>query len=133
MATADLRTRAIKLLATKTGVDLTTTVTETVLYTVPTGKTLIIDHIIMRSFSADPTTSTVTFGQAGTATNFMPGPMVLTGITSSYATQCVKIEPVPHITTPLVRVEYAAATEIVIKTVVAGAGTCTVEVWGRLY
>lgn len=41
--------------------------TEKLLYTVPTGKTAIITHVVIRTLSADASTAVVTFGVTGTA------------------------------------------------------------------
>lgn len=129
---ADLKEKSISLLATKTGVDLNTTATETVLYAVPAGKSCIISRCVLRAFSADTTTSTVSIGQAGAATDFL-GTQTLTGVTASYATQALTLTNVPN-ATPVVQVVYTAGLNIVLKTVAAAgvACTCTVDVFGYL-
>lgn len=130
---ADLKEKAISLLASKAGVDLNTTVTETTLYTVPAGKTCILSRIVMRAFSADTLLSTVSIGQAGAATDFL-GTQTLTGVTASFATQALTLTNVPN-ATPVVQVLYPAGTAIVLKTVAASgsACTCTCDVFGYIY
>lgn len=129
---ADLKEKSTALLASKASVDLNTTTTETTLYTVPAGKTCIISHIVMRNFSADSGSSTVSFGQTGAATDYL-STQTLTGITTSFATQALTLRIVPN-ATPVVQVVYAAATVLVIKTVAAAGSTCTctVDLFGYL-
>jgi hypothetical protein len=131
-SSVDSKTKGIMLLASKAGVDLNTTATETILYTVPSGRTCIISRVILRNFSADSASSTVSIGQAGTATDFL-GTQTLTGITGSYLTQALTLTNVPN-ATPVVQVVYAASLNIVLKTVAAAgsACTCTADVFGYL-
>jgi hypothetical protein len=130
---ADLREEATTLLSSVSGVDLNTATTETILFTVPAGKTAIISHIVMRTFSADSVSSTVSFGRTGTATDFL-GTQTLTGITASFATQALILQIVPN-AAPVVQTAYAAGTVFVIKTVAAAgsACTCVVDVFGYLF
>jgi len=44
---ADLKEKSISLISSTTGIDAKTVAT-TVLYTVPTGKSLIVDHVVIR-------------------------------------------------------------------------------------
>jgi hypothetical protein len=133
VADRDLKEISIALLASKASVDLNTTTTETIVYTVPAGKSCILSRYILRNFSADTTNSTVSAGQAGTATDFL-GTQTLTGVTASFATQALTLTNVPS-ATPVVQVVYAAGTNIIIKTVVATsiACTCTVDVFGYIF
>jgi hypothetical protein len=129
---ADLKEKGIALLASKAGVDLNTTATEITLYTVPAGKSCILSRCVLRSFSADTVSSTVSIGQAGAATDFL-GTQTLTGVTASFLTQALTLTNVPN-ATPVVQVLYAAGTVIVLKTVAAASSacTCTVDVFGYL-
>lgn len=61
---ADLKEKAVSLLSTTTSVDLNSVAT-TNLYTVPTGKTAWISHVVIRDISADASAAEVTFGQTG--------------------------------------------------------------------
>ena len=107
--------------------------TEKSLFTVPAGTILIPDHVRMHTFSADATNAVVTFGATGGTCDEFLGDQTLTGITASYATQALKLLPVPA-ATPVAIVCFAAASVFAMEiTTAAGvACTCTVEVWGSL-
>ena len=61
-----LTENAITLLESTAAVDLNGAGgTETSLYTVPTGKTCIVTHIVLRNMSADAANAVVTFGKTG--------------------------------------------------------------------
>lgn len=107
--------------------------TEKSLYTVPAGTILMVDHVLMHTFSADTLAAVVTFGHTGGSCDEFLGDQTLTGITAAYAAQALKFEIVPN-ATPVVRVPFTAAEVFAmeITTAAGGACTCTVEVWGHL-
>ena len=87
----------------------------------------------MHTFSADSTNAVVTFGKTGGSCDEFLGDQTLTGITGDFATQALKLLPVPAATP--VAIPYFAATEVFAMEITTAAGvacTCTVEVWGRL-
>ena len=103
------------------------------LYTVPVGKTAVITHVVMRTFSADCTTAVVTFGIAGGACEEFLGDTTLTGITASYATQFVQLLKIPN-ATPVVHSMLTAGQVFAMEITTAGdASTCTIDVFGYLF
>ncbi len=107
--------------------------TEKSLYTVPVGKTAVIHTVVMRTFSADCTTAVVTFGHTGGAMEEWSGNVTLTGITASYAEQCVILQPVPA-TTPLAKSFFTAGEVFGMEITTSGAAsTCTIDVFGYLF
>lgn len=130
---ADLKEKSISLLSSTTSCNLAATAaTEKNLYVVPTGKSAIITHVAMHTFSADCTTAVVTFGIAGGACEEFLGDQTLTGITASYATQFVLLQKVPN-ATPLAHTILTAGQTFAMEITTAGAAsTCTVDVFGYL-
>jgi hypothetical protein len=131
---ADLKEKSISLLSSTASCNLAATAaTELALYTVPTGKTAIIHSVVMRTFSADPTTAVVTFGHTGGTCEEWSGDVTLTGITASYAEQVLILQPVPA-TTPLAKSMFTAAEIFGMEITTAGAAsTCTIDVLGYLF
>lgn len=130
----ELNYSAISMLARELTCDLNAAAgTEKSLFTVPTGKILIVDHVLMHTFSADTLATVVTFGHTGGTCEEFLGDQTLTGITAAYAAQALKFEIVPN-ATPVARVPFTAAEVFAMEiTTAAGAAcTCTVEVWGHL-
>ena len=66
---ANMKEKGITLLSSTTSVNLNS-VAATTLYTVPTGKTAWITHIVIRDVSADATAAVATFGQVGALTDW---------------------------------------------------------------
>jgi len=131
---ADAKEKTIALLSSTASCDLNAAGgTEKSLYTVPTGKILIVDHVILHTFSADTANAVVTFGHTGGTCDEFLGDQTLTGITAAYAAQCLKCAIVPN-ATPVVNVPFTAAEVFAmeITTAAGSACTCTVEVWGHL-
>ncbi len=65
---ANLKEKALTLLSSTASVDLdAANGTEKLLYTVPTGKTAIVTHVVIRSLSASAASAVVTLGVTGTA------------------------------------------------------------------
>ena len=123
---ADLKEKAVAVLS-ETTVSLAG-VAATTLYTVPTGKTCILDKVVI-SVSADAGASTVTVGQVGALTDFLPT-QTLTALNVAQAAGI--LSPVPNATTVL-HVEYTAG-EIIQMDVTAANGnaTNTVYLFGTL-
>jgi len=119
----------LQMLASISAVNLNS-VAATNLYTVPTGKKLLVDHVVIRGLSATAGSAVVTFGKSTAKTDFVAA-RTLSNL--SAAGKAAKIEPVPA-TTPAAIVEYAAAEIFVIDVTTAAGSACTavVEVWGHL-
>ncbi len=129
---SDVKEKAISLISSTASCDLSAAPgTEKSLYTVPAGKSLIPDHIEMHTFSADPTTAVVTFGKTGGDCDEYLGDQTLTGVTAGYATQSLRLTVVPNATT-VVQDIFTAAQVFAMEITTAGAGNCTVDVFGRL-
>ncbi len=123
----DLKEKSIGLLSTTTvtfGADGQTT-----LYTVPVGKRCILDHAKIVA-AADAGTTTITIGQVGALTDFLPT-NTLSNLDAQY--DAVTVMPIPN-TTPLKGKSYAAGTVIQIDVGAhAGAAGNTVYLFGTLY
>jgi len=131
---ADVKEKAIALLSSTASCNLNASAgIEKSLYTVPAGKILIVDHVVMHTFSADTGNAVVTFGATGGTCDGYLGDQTLSGITASYATQSLKLTVVPNATT-VVQSTFAAASVFAmeITTASGSACTCTVEVWGHI-
>lgn len=105
-------------------------VAATTLYTVPTGKKLVINYVRLRNISANCTAAVVTIGQSGAKTDFL-GSQTLSGLNAAACTGI--LTPVPNATT-VKGIEYTAA-EIIQIDVTTAAGvacTATVELFGTL-
>ena len=125
---------AISMLARELACNLNAAAdTEKSLFTVPAGTILMVDHVLMHTFSADTLAAVVTFGHTGGTCDEFLGDQTLTGITAAFAAQALKFEIVPN-ATPVVRVPFTAAEVFAmeITTAAGSACTCTVEVWGHL-
>lgn len=102
---------------------------QTTLYTVPTGKRCVLDHAVVVA-GADAGGTTMTIGQVGALTDFIPA-NTLSNLDAQY--DAVILKPIPN-TTPLKGKSYAAGT--VIQADVgshAGGATNTVYLFGFLY
>lgn len=122
---SELSQNAITLLST-TNVDLSTTA-QTTLYTVPTGKSLIIDSIILTAGS-DTGASTLTIGQSGALTDFLSTITLQT----STAGNAFYLIPVPS-ATPALQVSYPAGMIIQVDvTGNSGGSTNSVQLFGYL-
>lgn len=131
---ADAKEKTICLLSSTASCDLNAAGgTEKSLYTVPTGKILIVDHVLMHTFSADTGNAVVTFGHTGGTCDEFLGDQTLSNITASYAAQALKMGIIQN-ATPVVLVPFTAAEVFAmeITTAAGSACTCTVEVWGHL-
>ena len=103
---------------------------QTTLYTVPTGKKCVLDHVRLRNISADCASAVVTVGQVGALTDFL-GSQTLSGLDAAASTG--KLTPVPNATT-VKGIEYTAGEVIQIDVATAAGSTCTatVELHGML-
>jgi len=120
---------AVALLGSVDSVNLNSE-TQTTLFTVPTGKKCVLDHIRIRNVSADCSSATVTIGLSTALTDFL-GTQTLSALNAAATTGILR--PVPNATTVLGQ-EYTAA-EIIQIDVSAAAGsacTATVELFGTL-
>jgi hypothetical protein len=129
----DAKRKVIALLSSTASVNLNATAaTEASLYTIPAGYSMIPDHVVMHTFSADTGVAVVTFGKTGGTCDEYLGDQTLTGI-NSYATQSLKLTVVPNATTVVQTVFTAGQVFAVEITTAAGSAcTCTVEAWGHL-
>lgn len=66
---ANLKEKGLSLLVSKSAVNLNVDA-DTALYTVPTGKTACITHVVLRDVSADSTNCVFTLGQSGAKTDW---------------------------------------------------------------
>ena len=125
----DMNEEGISLLARVDLVDLNAVAT-TNLYTVPSGKKLVVDHVKIRKLSADAANTVATFGQSGAKTDFL-GAQTLSNLNA--AGKAGKLMPVPAATTVVIE-EYTAAEIFVIDVTTAAGGACTatVELHGTL-
>ena len=125
--------KTINMLSSTTGCYLAALVgIEQPLYTVPTAKIMIVDHIVMHTFSADPGYGSVEFGTAGACTDYLTA-QNYNNLTAAFATQSLRLTKIP-VTTTYVQGTYAADVVFAMEIVNPAdhACTCTVEVWGHL-
>ena len=129
---SDVKEKAISLISSTALCDLSAApATEKSLYTIPAGKSLIVTEVILHTFSADPTTAVITFGKTGGDCDEYLGDQTLTGITASYATQALRLTVVPNATTVAQSI-FTAAQVFAMEITTAGAGNCTIDVFGYL-
>lgn len=103
---------------------------DTTLYTVPTGYRCILDHAKVVAGADAGATTTISIGQNGAETDFIPA-NTLSNLDAEY--DAVILKPIPN-TTPLKNKSYAGGT--VIQAEVAsqsGGATNTVFLYGILY
>jgi len=117
-----LTDNAITKLSTTVAVNMKTAAA-TLLYTVPAGKSLIIDHVVVRSNSAS-----LAGGTSYSVTNFrltfdLSGMTTTTGFRKIFATDN---------TTYVISVA-ATAINWTVTTGATAAGTATIELYGTLY
>jgi hypothetical protein len=102
---------------------------QTTIYTVPVGKRCVLNHAQIIA-AADAGTTTITIGQVGALTDFIPA-NTLSNLDAQY--DVVIVRPIPN-TTPLKSKSYAAGTVIQIDVgSFAGAAGNTVYLFGTLY
>ena len=127
---ADLKEKSIALLSTTT-VSTQSTDAQT-LYTVPVGKTCILDSLLFVCGSAASTTAKFTVGASTATTDFLAEVTCTNHAAAGDVLRCV---PIPA-TTPLKGKPYAAGTAIVFKITTAdadGATDSTAYLYGTLH
>ena len=120
---ADAKLKNISLIAQTLGEDFNVT-TDTALYTVPTGKEFTPFAVCISNASADLASSTVTFGQSGTKTDFL-NTQTLSGCNA--AGDAVWCMVVPN-ATPVGLVTYTAGEIFTMDHVAAAGGAATADV-----
>ncbi len=130
-----LRENAITLLGSTSGVDLNAAgATETGLFTVPTGKTCIVTHIVIRTMSADAANAVVTFGKTGGTCDELRGDQTLSGLDGTTKYTTIYLDQGTS-DTPEAGAMFTAG-EVVgveITTQAGGACTCVMDVFGYLF
>ena len=140
---ADAKEKGIALLSRTLTVDLdAANGTETSLYTVPTGKTCIVTHVVMHTFSdiASDAPAVVTFGATGGSCDEWRGDQTLTNIATGGVGTCTDYavmyldqgtSDTPDACTTMFTAGTVFGIEITTKNGVAV--TCTVDVFGYLF
>jgi hypothetical protein len=126
----ELKEKAVALLGSVDSVNLNDAATSQLIYTVPTGKKCVLDHVRIRNLSATAASCTCTVGQSGALTDFL-NTQTLSGLNAAAATGILR--PVPNAIT-VKGVEYAASTLLYFDVVVAAGSACTatIEFFGTL-
>lgn len=129
--------KTLALVQTKTAINLAAAAdTETVLYTVPVGKTFIPIMVVLRAFSAqdNATPAIVTLGIGGGACDEFLGNQTLNGMGANYANEVIILQPIPAATPVVVDIIPAGSTfSIEISQANGAAQTCTADVFGYLF
>lgn len=120
---------AVTLLGSVDSVDLNS-VAENTIYTVPTGKKCVLDHVRIRNISATCSSAQVTVGKDGAETDFL-NTQTLSALNAGASTGILR--PVPNATT-VKGIEYVAGDVIIFDVSVAAGSSCTatVELFGTL-
>ena len=106
--------------------------TETVLFTVPPNKSLIITHVVIRTLSATAASSVITLGKTGGSCDEWLGNQTLSGLNGT--TKYGVLQPVPNATTPAGLILVAGESlGVEITTQAGGACTATFDVFGYLF
>ena len=128
----DLKKVCLALLASKSGVDLNAAAdTETVLYTVPTGKKCIIDKVVLRDPSASAASAVITLGKSGGSCNEFLGDQTLSGLSAT--TKAVILQIIQN-ATAVAQTVLAAGESFACEITTAAGSACTVtmDVFGYL-
>lgn len=124
----DMKEKGITLLS-RTYVSLAA-VAQTTLFVVPEGKRCVLIMAVITLDNADASTSVVTIGEQGSATDFL-GAQTLSALDAQYDAGI--LQPIPNATTVLVK-SYAAGAIIEIDVTTAnGNATNSVYLFGFLY
>ncbi len=121
---ADLKYNSIALLGQALADEFNVT-SSTNLYTVPTGKEMTPFAVCLSNCTGNMTTGTASFGETGSATDFL-GTQTLTGLGA--AKDAVWCSPAHHATVPVGIVTYAAGDVFVIDHVVAQGAAMQADV-----
>lgn len=130
-----LNENAITRLSTTASVNLNAAAdTEASLYTVPTGKTCIVTHIVIRTMSADAASAVVTFGKTGGSCDEWRGDQTLSGLDGTTKYTVLYLDQGTN-DTPEAAVLFDAAdvVGVEITTPAGSASTATIEVFGYLF
>ena len=127
----NLNEECLSKLANVANVDLNAVAT-TNLYTVPTGKKLVVSHVVIRDLSASAAGGpcALTLGQTAAKTDFL-NTQTLTNLNA--AAKAAVLQPIPN-ATPAALEEYTAG-EIFCADITVAAGvacTATLDVYGTL-
>lgn len=123
---AALRENAITKLATVTGVDLNTATAQT-LYTVPTGKSCIPTHLVIRNASTNLTTVSFSIGFNSASFNDIVANATHTELTGStlFTVLIAKAGATRGVAADILK--------LLNNTLQGGAATCTIDVFGFLF
>ena len=133
---ADAKEKTIALISSTATCNLAAVATtEKVLYTVPTGKTLVVTNVILRKFSGDEhaTPPIITLGIGGGACDEYLGDQTI-NVTANYAEEYLMLRPV-QAATPVTGdcVPAASSFSMEITQANGAALTCTIDVFGYLF
>jgi len=128
--------KTIALISSTASVNLAAAAdTEKVLYTVPTGKTLVVTNVVLREFSADEhaTPPIVTLGIGGGNCDEFLGDQTI-NVTANYAEEYLMLRPI-QAATPVTGDYVPAASSFSLEITQANGAalTCTVDVFGYLF
>lgn len=124
-----LKEKSVALLSTTTVTTNLATTGATTLYTVPVGKTLILDHAYLTAGGDVGANLALTIGRSTALTDFAG---TTNGDNLDAASDCILIAPVPS-ATPTTQKVYAAGVIIQINIAVAGnAVSGIVDLYGML-
>ena len=131
---SDSKEKGIMLLSSTASVDLNAAGgTEKSLYTVPASKSLIVDHVVFHTFSADAANAVITLGKTGGNCDEFLGDQTLTGVTAGFAIEALSMKIIPNATTVATPIFTAAQVfAMEITTASGGACTVTIDVFGYL-
>lgn len=123
---AALRENAITRLSTTSSVDMNTA-TATTLFTVPTGKSCIITHVVVRNASTSLTTASYSFGFNSASFNDVIANATHTELTGStlYTVLSAKVGATRGVA--------ADTFKVLMNTLQGGVATTTMEVYGYLF
>lgn len=129
----DLKEVGVSLLGSVDSVDLNGSAGDETALTdaVPTGKKMIVNHVVIRNMSADAASAVVTIGKTGGTCDEFLGNQTLSNL--SAAGKYAVLKPVPAATPPAAA-ELAAGEKLglEITTAAGGACTCSIDVFGHL-
>lgn len=129
---ARAKEKTLALLGSAT-IDLTQAAdTETVMYTVPSGKKGIPVMVVARDFDEAVDQAVVTLGKAGGTCDEFLGNQTLTNVGAGYADECLIMQPIPN-ATPVTALILDAAEQFACEITTpetTGTATCVMDVFG---
>lgn len=123
---AALRENAITLLSSTSSVDMNTA-TATTLFTVPTGKSCVVTHVVVRNASTSLTTASYSFGFNSASFNDVIANATHTELTGA------TLYTVLSAKTGATRGVAADLFKVLMNTLQGGAATTTIDVFGYLF